>query len=818
MSSLPRVTFRIPMLARWLLLTALWTLSGCSAAPTATPTALPAVTPTAVTPTAAAPTHTPAPAPSPTPVLLPTWTAIPAPVADGVFVDPGVDLGAISPYIFGSNYGPWVSLRPETLPLAEEAGITHLRWPGGAFGDQNDATPRQVDQFVALARRLGAEPYIHVRFLDSTPEKAAELVRYANVEKGYQIRYWSIGNEPSIYEPAGEPWTAETFALEWRKFADAMKAVDPTIQLLGPETHQFTGTPDVDPKDSTGRDWLRTFLAINGDLVDVVTVHRYPFPNNAARTSATPEELLADPDRWNQIVRNLREVVRTETGRDLPVGITEFNSHWTSAAGGETTPDSFLSALWFGDVLARLIQERVEFADQFILVTTSSSGLGALGPYAARPPYYVFRLYREFGAQQVLASSSDPNITAIAARRDDGALTLMLINRSAESITLPLTIAGSAPGTQADVWRLDAEHNAEIVGTQPLEPSGAVTLPGRSMTLLVESEPMRATDSALPTAVEPPEVTIWAPYASQLEIDTLAANADLLREVNFFWYELTEDGQITGGVKSKLALDQARALGLRVVPSIVNRGFSREAVLAAIGTPDARRAHIDAIVTLVTSNGYDGIDIDYESLAAEDRELFTVFIEELATALDTVDKELSIAVHAKTDDAGTWNGPAAQDWARLGAAVDRFKIMTYDYHYGGSTAGPIAPLTWIDEVLRYAATVVPPEKTYAGIHFYGYEWVGAAGKGIEWRQAMKTLAQQGATLQRDASGEAWYTYDDDRFTVYFADAENLRVKLAAISAAHPELAGIAIWRLGGEDPANWAAIRTWAQPERMEGE
>ncbi|MCS6825022.1 MAG: glycosyl hydrolase family 18 protein [Caldilinea sp.] len=325
---------------------------------------------------------------------------------------------------------------------------------------------------------------------------------------------------------------------------------------------------------------------------------------------------------------------------------------------------------------------------------------------------------------------------------------------------------------------------------------------------------MSASEQPAESSPRRPEVTIWAPYAGRLEIDTLTANADLIREVNFFWYELGRDGRISGGVKSQPALERARALGMRVVPSIVNRGFSREAVLTAIGTPEARSDHIAAIIELVESNGYDGVDIDYESLAAEDRDLFTLFIEELAVALHAHKKELSIAVHAKTDDAGSWGGPAAQDWLRLGAAVDRFKIMTYDYHHGAGPAGPIAPLSWIDAVLRYAATVVPPHKTYVGIHFYGYEWVGGSGRGVEWRQAMKTAQMYNAAIRRDESGEAWFHYDDGRYTVYFADAENLRIKLPAISAAHPELAGIAIWRLGGEDPENWQAIREWIEGGR----
>lgn len=469
-----------------LLLAVLWLLSGCASlatpAPPLMPTAIPTLAPLTSTSTLAI---EPAAPPASTPAPLPTWTAVPTPTADGVFVDPAVRLGPISPYIFGSNYGPWVALRPETLPLAEQLGITLLRWPGGAWGDQNDITLLQVDQFVALARRLGAEPYIHVRFLDSTPEQAAALVRYANRDKGYHVRFWSIGNEPSIYEPAGDDWNAADFAAAWRDFAEAMKAIDPSIQLLGPEVHQFNGTPEVDPQDSAGRDWLRTFLATNGDLVDIVTVHRYPFPNNAARTSAKPVELLAESAQWNDLVRNLRQVVRVETGRDLPVGITEFNSHWSNAAGGETTPDSFLSALWLGDVLARLVQERVDVANQFILASSSGSGHGIFESYGPRPAYQVYRLYREFGSQQVAASSSNPAVTAIAAQRDDGALTVMLINRSAAEVALPLYIAKYELGKEADVLRFDREHQAEQVATLKLDASTAITLPAESMTLLV---------------------------------------------------------------------------------------------------------------------------------------------------------------------------------------------------------------------------------------------------------------------------------------------------------------------------------------------
>ena len=243
------------------------------------------------------------------------------------------------------------------------------------------------------------------------------------------------------------------------------------------------------------------------------------------------------------------------------------------------------------------------------------------------------------------------------------------------------------------------------------------------------------------------------------------------------------------------------------MPSIQNAGFNREAVAAIIHDPARRAQHVQDLVALVTANGFDGLDLDYESLNPEDRDDFSLFVEELAAALHARNKLLSIAVHPKTAEPGTWNGPQAQDYARLGAAVDEFKIMTYDYHWSTSEAGPIAPLDWVDQVLAYAATVVPPEKTYLGVPFYGYDWTGSTGEPLNWRQATKLASQNNAELQRDASsGEAWFTYGDGRHTAYFNDAETLRQRLQSAFERHPALAGVAIWALGGEDPENWSVL------------
>ncbi len=411
------------------------------------------------------------------------------PAGDQLLVDAGRELGDINPYVFGANHGPWAFVGADLMEKAQAAGITFLRFPGGNWGDENHLQPAHIDDFVALARRLGAEPQISVRLRGGTPEQAAALVRYANVEKGYNIRYWSIGNEPELYhsKPGFEGYDTARLNREWRAIAQAMRGVDPHILLLGPEVTQYTGHPDRDPKDAAGKDWMRSFLEANGDLVDIVSIHRYPFPQSMTAGIASPGELLANPAEWDHIIPALRDLIRQTTGRELPIAVTEINSYWTNVSGGETTPDSFLSALWWADTLGRLIGQKVQIVAFFSLQSNPSIGsYGLLARRDVRPSYYVYRLYGQFGRQQVAAASGDPAISLYAARRADGALTVLAINRSDQSRSRSLQIVGFHPKPAVQAWLLDAEHPVEAWSTPGNAPDvDVVTLPPYSATLWV---------------------------------------------------------------------------------------------------------------------------------------------------------------------------------------------------------------------------------------------------------------------------------------------------------------------------------------------
>jgi hypothetical protein len=406
--------------------------------------------------------------------------APPTPIPDALFVDPGTSLGSISPYIFGSNYHAIVL---EMMPLVEQAGFTALRFPGGARTDMIDIQTFQIDSFIAFCRQVGALPTISVRLLGGKPETAADLVRYTNIEKKYGVTYWSIGNEPSIFTQLGYAdydYTTENLNRDWRPIALAMKAADPTIKLMGPEIHQWNDSYGTSPKDSAGRDWMTEFLKANGDLVDVVSVHRYPM-FNAPSDAVTVQDLRTNTRKWVGIVEYLRVLIREILGRDLPIAFTEVNSDPSAVMRQEASPDSFYNAIWYADVLGQMMNADVFMVNQWVL-SQRSTGLGLLYGSTVRPTFYVFPLYKNFGGEQVYAASGVADVDVFAAKREDGALTLMVINLSDAEARVPLQVRG-VKLAGAEVWLLDAAHNAEDLGVQAFPADGVVTLPAQSATL-----------------------------------------------------------------------------------------------------------------------------------------------------------------------------------------------------------------------------------------------------------------------------------------------------------------------------------------------
>ena len=467
------------------------------AAPTAVdlqspPADAPQPTTDAPPPTAAAPSLPPDPIAAAVPIDPAAW---PAPDPGTIHVDAGQTFGPVSPWVYGSNFDPGMVVPVALLDAAgPDTGLRFMRFPGGSYGDLNTISPKQYDDFIELCRTLHAEPHLHVRYLDRTPADAAETVRYINIEQGYGVRYWAIGNEaPFFYLDE----TADHYAAAWRNFAEAMLAVDPAIVLVGPDFSQFGPAALALTRSDVAeaREWTRVFLEANGDLLGLVTFHRYPFPLRAGLEGPTIAGLRPIAAEFDATIPELRAMIRETTGRDIPIGLTEVNSDSNKSIAGEATPDSPFAAVWLADVIGRFIRHGEPVVAQYAFqMRDSRGGWGLLERTRVRPQYYVYQLYRHFGDELVYAATDDPDVMVVAARRSgDGALTLVAVNLGDAPVERPLRLAGH-PGGTADVYRIDETNLTNLPAVPdgreaqrplPLSDGATLTLPPRSATLYV---------------------------------------------------------------------------------------------------------------------------------------------------------------------------------------------------------------------------------------------------------------------------------------------------------------------------------------------
>jgi spore germination protein len=297
-----------------------------------------------------------------------------------------------------------------------------------------------------------------------------------------------------------------------------------------------------------------------------------------------------------------------------------------------------------------------------------------------------------------------------------------------------------------------------------------------------------------------------------------ALRKGVLTEVSPVWYQPAPEGRVVFASnearKTQASVEsQASSYNVAIIPSISNyrNGQWDGALIHQIITnPQTRAAHITAIVDLVTTHHWAGIDIDYESLNTADRTAYSAFIRDLAAALHQTEKRLSLTVHAKTAEPGDWSGARAQDWKALGASADEVRVMAYDYSTEDSPPGPIAPLDWVRNVLNLAVAEIPRDKIMLGVATYGYDWPsGAQGQDVQWADAEALARDRNAQVKWDpASRSPWFSYTGAQgrpHTVWYEDAHSMKYKLDL--GAEYRIAGVFIWVLGGEDPAIWPALR-----------
>ena len=344
----------------------------------------------------------------------------------------------------------------------------------------------------------------------------------------------------------------------------------------------------------------------------------------------------------------------------------------------------------------------------------------------------------------------------------------------------------------------------------------------------------------------------WLPdYSLARNLPTVEGNLDLIRDISPFWYGLTGENSI----KDKYALGKyttpkeqviarLKANGILLLPTITDD--NKKFVLAnLLANPTSRSNIVQTIKALVLKYNYDGIDLDFETFYTQDgrsswaalKPNWIAFIKELSTALHDQGKLLSVTTPPdfapETKRAGNW----IYSWAEIGPLIDRLRIMAYDF--STTSPGPIGPLPWTEDGVKYAITQMPASKVFLGIPGYGRDWITkvegvcpkdftssvvvGAKAAVVMREAPNLAASNNALpTYNTTNAESTFTYKKTYVdptnsasfctasrTVWYPDERSYAARTNLVGKYR--LGGIAVWTFGMENTAAITAVRDIAK-------
>ena len=253
---------------------------------------------------------------------------------------------------------------------------------------------------------------------------------------------------------------------------------------------------------------------------------------------------------------------------------------------------------------------------------------------------------------------------------------------------------------------------------------------------------------------------------------------------------------------------------LLVITNFSDGNFSTEIVDAILTSTEAQDTLIANLLALVRTKGYYGLNIDFERISPKNRNAYSNFLRRVMEAFKPYSIPVSVALAPKTSDTqgGAWHG--AHDYAAIGNIVDFVIIMTYEWGWSGGPPYAVAPINLVEEVIKYAVSVMPAGKIMMGIPLYGYDWTlpfvpgGKFALRVSPQEAVILAANVGAQIKFDTLTQSpyfsYYTPDGKQHMVWFEDARSVQQKF--LLADKYGLRGVSYWLLGEDFPQVWLVM------------
>lgn len=303
---------------------------------------------------------------------------------------------------------------------------------------------------------------------------------------------------------------------------------------------------------------------------------------------------------------------------------------------------------------------------------------------------------------------------------------------------------------------------------------------------------------------------------TNIDPDILRRTLPYLTYVTIFTYGFTEEGDLLD-IDDEAIITAAREIGTAPVMHVSTLGedgnFSNVLASRVLRDDAVQSNLISQIISTMEQKGYAGVDVDFEYIFPEERDLYTAFVDRLTEEANARGFTVFVALAPKTDAMQPGILYEGHDYRGLGEAANMVILMTYEWGYTYGPPMAVAPIDKVTEVVQYALTEIPADKILMGIPNYGYDWTLPFVKGESMARSIGNveavdIARENGAAIRFASPAAAPTFnyyaDGAEHEVWFEDAQSIASKLSL--AGGLSLDGVSYWNIMRYFPQNWLVL------------
>lgn len=291
-----------------------------------------------------------------------------------------------------------------------------------------------------------------------------------------------------------------------------------------------------------------------------------------------------------------------------------------------------------------------------------------------------------------------------------------------------------------------------------------------------------------------------------------------LSELPIFSYGFTMTGELIPPLwDDQWMIDAALEFGTQPILTLTPFGpdgrFNNRLIHSVINSPAYTDNLVENLLKIMRKKGYQGVDIDFEYILAQDRDAFTGFVWWVADVMRQRGYHTSVALAPKISSEQAGLLYEGKDYRALGEAADHVLLMTYEWGYTYGPPMAVAPIHQVRRVVEYAVTQIEPAKIDLGIPNYGYDWPLPFERGVTRAktlgniEAVRLAVEKGAVIEFDQTAKSpYFQYWEDgiRHEVWFEDVRSILAKLELIEEY--SLRGCGYWQIMQWFRANWLLL------------